>query len=300
MFRPSNDPAYLVIPGDYIEYSVTFTNIGCLIGTNSTTGPLLWIGLYNSGGNLPLAGQLSDSGLQNDSSSPYANGNCANWQGYVSQIASNGTGAYASCIFTRPIQNGETGASSHQDLVCFPGRTGSFKEPVGTQYLVTPAAPINLVSNGLFTLSERITLVSNACVTITNTLLDSGNNIIFQQGTTNIVGAGYLTSGFDGMSFGALSVNASSLLEVNITKVLVTGRGSPYVDYPFIYATLTGSTLTLNWAPNWTGMILQSNMVSLMATDQWFNVPNSSNVDSCVTTINYASTNVFYRLVFPQ
>jgi autotransporter-associated beta strand protein len=268
----STNAVTLTTNGDYIEYSVTFTNISCLMNNpNGTSGPpQLWLGLYNSFGNLPLQGQLSSSGLLNDSSSPYANGNCASWEGYASQITSNcvasGSTIGSACsIFTRPIQNGTTGASSHQDLVCFPANTGSFKEPVGTQYVITPATSFNLASNGLYTLVERITLVSNACVTVSNALVDANNNIVVSQATTNIVGAGYLTSTFDGMAFGALAKNTSSLLEVNITQIKVQGVVTPYNGNPIIVTQPANAT-----CPSGAACVFSAQCNGVGLTYQWY------------------------------
>jgi autotransporter-associated beta strand protein len=63
-----------------------------------------------------------------------------------------------------------------------------------------------------------------------------------------------------------------------------------------ITPTLAGSTLTLSW-PGYTGWILQSNMVSLLTPTNWVTVPNSAYINRINIGINYATTNVFYRLI---
>jgi autotransporter-associated beta strand protein len=238
-FTPKNKPISLSTNGDYIEYSVTFTNYGLLNETFTTSGSMFWIGLYDSGGTIPLAGDLSSGGLNANSGSAFAAGNCQNWQGYVSQVVSNGAaGASAACIFTRPMQNGASTVSAHQDLVVFPSNTGSFKDPVGTQYVVTPATSVVILSNGLYTVLERITLISNSCVAVSNALvngLSGSTSYVFSQVTTNIVGNGYLSSTFDGMSFGAMNKSAPNcLVDVDIINVKVAGAVTPYCAYPII------------------------------------------------------------------
>jgi hypothetical protein len=60
----------------------------------------------------------------------------------------------------------------------------------------------------------------------------------------------------------------------------------------------SGNQLTLNWATNYTGWLLQSNSISLASTN-WFTVPGSGNTNSVQITIQPGQNNVFYRLALP-
>jgi hypothetical protein len=57
--------------------------------------------------------------------------------------------------------------------------------------------------------------------------------------------------------------------------------------------------LTLSWPANYLGWGLQSNSVGLRATGAWFPVSGSSATNQIVLPINPASSNVFYRMVYP-
>lgn len=62
---------------------------------------------------------------------------------------------------------------------------------------------------------------------------------------------------------------------------------------------VVGNTLTLSWPANYLTWTLQSNIVSVASSSNWFPIPSSSNVTQFVITINPARSNVFYRLVAP-
>src|SRR6185503_13470655 len=101
--------------------TVTFTNTsGTLLSGGS--GSVIDVGLYNSGGNAPVAGTLNNAGL--GGTTAHLTGNCQDWQGYVGQI--NFSGA-ASSIFTRPAQDGASPNDGVQDLLFSGAGTGLFK-----------------------------------------------------------------------------------------------------------------------------------------------------------------------------
>ena len=158
-------PVPLVYPDDYIECAVVFTDNG---GSLLAGGPgsALWMGLFNSGGSAPVAGGLAASGLTSASGSGFATGNCANWQGYVAQVQSNGTAR----IITRPIQNGAGTTSANQDLVGNDAGNGFYNNPVGTVLVTIPTNNIVLASGSQYTLLLRITLSATGTLTISNSL----------------------------------------------------------------------------------------------------------------------------------
>src|SRR6185312_7486756 len=83
----STTPVQLVNVGDNINLTVTFTNTsGTLLSGGA--GSVIDVGLYNSGGALPVAGTLNNAGL--GSTTAHLTGNCQDWQGYVGQINYNG------------------------------------------------------------------------------------------------------------------------------------------------------------------------------------------------------------------
>lgn len=62
---------------------------------------------------------------------------------------------------------------------------------------------------------------------------------------------------------------------------------------------VSGANLTLSWPPNYLTWLLQSNIVGVASSGNWFVVPNSGSTTQVVVTVNPARSNVFYRLVAP-
>jgi len=73
---------------------------------------------------------------------------------------------------------------------------------------------------------------------------------------------------------------------------------NPVVTPPVIASSLNVNQLTLSWATNYAGWLLQSNSAGLTTTN-WFTVPGSSNTNRIVITIQPGQPNVFYRLAVP-
>src|SRR6185437_5935268 len=97
----AKSPVALNTVGDFITLTYTFTNTTGTVIAGGTSS-FLYQGLYNSAGEAPVSGGVLVNGLNTTQGSPYATSNAADWQGYVSRIANNGT----SQTYTRPQQNG--------------------------------------------------------------------------------------------------------------------------------------------------------------------------------------------------
>src|SRR6266481_3290848 len=93
----TNSPIALVVEGDYVEMTITFTNTAGLL----TGAGALGFGLYSSGQVFPVSGGLNATAVSSQTAN--ATGGAQNWVGYVGQIAFTGT---ASRIMTRPAQTG--------------------------------------------------------------------------------------------------------------------------------------------------------------------------------------------------
>ena len=160
----ASTPVQLVNVGDNINLTFTFTNTaGTLLSGGS--GSVINVGLFNSGGNLPVAGFLNNAGL--GSSTTFITGNCQDWQGYVGQI--NYSGA-ASSIFTRPAQDGASPNNGVQDLLFSGAGTGLYKFPTGTTIGATLTSAATLSSGAVYTRSFTIKLTGPTEVTITDEL----------------------------------------------------------------------------------------------------------------------------------
>ncbi len=60
-----------------------------------------------------------------------------------------------------------------------------------------------------------------------------------------------------------------------------------------------GDILNIAWPASYIGSRLESNSISLTATDSWFTVPGSAFTNQSQIAIDPTATNVFFRLVYP-
>lgn len=222
----ASSPVSLVTVGDFINVTYTFTNsTGSLLAGGAAS--YIVNGLYNSGGSVPVAGKLSNSGLTTSTGSPYATGNCANWQGYASRI-SNAGGSEA---YTRPVQNAGNTTSANQDLIGNSWGSGAYNNPGGVVFDVVESNAVALVSGSAYTVSYTIALTAAGTITVTNVLYNgagTGGSIIFSQtntaATTNV-----LTTSFDSLSIGARNSGTSFNPVMDIGNISVSSSiyGAP-------------------------------------------------------------------------
>lgn len=224
----------LAVDGDYIDVQVVFTNSTGTILAGGTSS-LLWLGLYNSAGNLPVAGGLTNSGLSATAGSTFATGNCANWVGYVAQISSGGT----TRLTTRPLQNGAGTTSANQELCGNNVGGGAFNNPGATTISTAPTTSISLTTGGVYTEELRFTMTDAAVLSVTNILyvgVGTGGTVLLAQGSTNISSANseYLTGSFDGLAIGARNSGTSLNPLMDISSITIIGQSSPITTPPTI------------------------------------------------------------------
>lgn len=229
MFRTNGQPLPLAVVGDNIEIAVVFTNSGNTIFNGSKSA--LWIGLFSSGGNLPLTNNLANSGLTTAAGSPYASGNCAAWQGYGAQINSGGTAR----LYARPVQT--AGTSADQDLVADGFGSGAFTTGT-TIATLSPNPTVTLATSGAYTLDLRLTLTSPSSLSISNFIFQgagTGGTVVFSQGSLGITNATFLADTFDGFSVGlANSSSPGTNPVIDISSVTITGQSTPITTPPTI------------------------------------------------------------------
>src|SRR5882762_4519880 len=81
----TNSPIALVVEGDYVEMTITFTNTAGLL----TGAGALGFGLYSSGQAFPVSGGLNATAVMAQTAN--ATGGAQNWAGYVGQLAFSGS-----------------------------------------------------------------------------------------------------------------------------------------------------------------------------------------------------------------
>ena len=164
--------------------------------------------------------------------SPFASGNCANWQGYFSRVFST-----TNILLTRSIQQSGATISANQDLVGN-GVTGGFSNqpPVTLGQAVTPTVTIS--DAAYYTISYTILLTDTNTPTLAFTnILYSGagtNGTVLSTASATATGTNYLTNSFDGLSFGRRdTAGTATLVTMVITNVTVTANISTFPGQPF-------------------------------------------------------------------
>ncbi|HLP77576.1 MAG TPA: pectinesterase family protein [Candidatus Paceibacterota bacterium] len=261
-------PVQLVDIGDKINLTFTFTNsAGTLLAGGDKS--VINVGLFNSGGNLPLAGSLVNAGLS--SATTYTSGNCQNWQGYVGKINYNGS---QSSIYTRPFQTDfSVNAANNgvQDLLFSGAGTGLYKFPTGTIIGTTMASAATLTSGGTYTRSFTIKLSATNEVTITDELYPGGVAAgipLSSMVRTTTGGNSYtnFSNAYDGLAIGIANSGVSMNPQMDISKITITK--STLAEEPALYnvqlngftnstysgAAQIGSSGDLWNNPDWTGV----------------------------------------------
>jgi Concanavalin A-like lectin/glucanases superfamily/Ricin-type beta-trefoil lectin domain-like len=89
-----------------------------------------------------------------------------------------------------------------------------------------------------------------------------------------------------------------ALSGTEITRLAANQPPPPTVPTTITFS-VTGDSLLLAWPSNYVGCRLESNAVSLLATGSWFTVSGSAAVNQVSLPVDRASSNVYYRLVYP-
>ena len=276
----ATNPVTLNALNDYVDIQVVFTNTtGTLLSAGNTS--YLWLGLYFSGGNLPVSGGLlANAGLGTASGSPYAFGNCADWMGFFSRMCENGDNW---SLITRPAQNAGATSSANQDLVGDNAGSGTFNNPGGTSLVTSNAPNFTLTTGGVYTMQFRVTLSSlgsdgqaaDGVLTLSNALYNGageGGTTVFGVSTTNAYGASLLTETFDGLCVGIRSAGTSTTPLMDVSSILITGISTPNTNPPIFtqmpatvtvatngscafFVTAVGPGVTYQWHRNGTNLI---------------------------------------------
>lgn len=263
----STNPIVLAVDGDFIEVTVTFTNVSGLL-TNSATATL-GLGLYNSGGIngsvKPVPGGMSAS--LTSASNNATTGNAQNWKGYFGYIVTNGT---AHKIYNRNVQS--NGDNRNQGTVTS-GTSNSPQTPAPTALTtaVSASPTIAVLLPGTYTEVLAITRNGANSVAITNSLYTgpsaTGSPLVsFGAIATN---ANYLTSAFDAFSYGyrlgtaltndisAITVDGSvtvislppTITQQPVAVTVATGGACPFI------VTATGNNVIYQWRRNGTNLL---------------------------------------------
>ena len=260
----ASTPVQLANVGDSINLTLTFTNsAGTLLAGGS--GSVMDVGLFNSGGNAPVAGLLNSAGL--GSATTYITGNCQDWEGYVGQINYNGA---LSSIYTRPMQDGASPNNGVQDLLFSGAGTGLYKFPIGTTIGSTLASTVTLASGGTYTRSFTILLAASNQVTITDELYsgDVAAGIPLSSVVSTTSGGNTYTNfsnQFDGLAIGIANKGTGMNPLMDISQITITTASASenalynvqlngWTNNTFSGAAQTGSSGDMWNNPDWAGV----------------------------------------------
>lgn len=207
----ASTPVTLVTVGDYVDLTLVFTDTLNVLLAGQNSSSQLTIGLYNSGGVLPLTGARLDA-------AGFPTGGAAGYLGYIGRLMLNGNAS----IITRPVQSGGAN-SSDQDLLFNNAGGGAFNSPTAAQIGTTTATGFTtgLTQGSQYTLDYRLTL-SGAGLDITESLYDSSSTLLATQ-TQTASGGTFLTSSIDSLAFGwRRSGPDSQGSSVDLNSILVT------------------------------------------------------------------------------
>ena len=211
-------PVTLTTIGDYINLVLVFTDTSHVMLSAQNASAQLDIGLYNSGGVLPLTGSRLDSGSA-------ATGGAAGYVGYIGRLFLNGNGG----VITRPVQSGGAN-SSDQDLLFNGAGSGAFNSPTGAALGASTATGFTGLTEGSqYTISYTITLSGLNTLTVDESLY-SGASV---GGTpiaiwSNVASGGtFLTDSFDALAFGWRHHYVSEASSLDINSITVTDLIQP-------------------------------------------------------------------------
>jgi hypothetical protein len=189
-------------------------------------------------------------------------------------------------------------------------------------------------SDGTLTVNPGQTLEGNGAFNVNGTVVNNGT-LIFKVNKTGGVITNDLLQGMTGIVYGGtleLSLTGQTLAAADTidlfsatnysgafnnitpatpgpglawnTNTLTTdgtlriASGVSTNSTNIIYS-VSGSKLNLSWPGGYLGWTLQTNSVSLAATNQWFAYPGSTSVTNVSITISANQSDVFFRMVYP-
>jgi autotransporter-associated beta strand protein len=209
-------PVALVLDGDFIRLTVTFTNTAGI----QTANCLLGFGLYDSGLVAPHAGGLNATAL--NSVSDKATGGVQNWKGYWGQRGF--TGQNSRIVLRQP----QTGADNrNQNLTSTGSSSQSYSNPGGSTVGSQSTAPSGaLVVGNTYTVVLTIQLAGANTLAITNTYYngpDTNGTVVCEFGGV-ASGASYNTSSFDSIGIGwRAGANSTGGTVMDVSSITVDG-----------------------------------------------------------------------------
>jgi len=184
---------------------------------------------------------------------------------------------------------------------------GTLAPGAGDTGALTITGNLNLQGNVAVVINESLSPSNNFC-TVIGTLANSGTGTVTvtNLGPAPVLGDVFTLFNKPVVNGNALSVTPppgtgltwSNRLSIDGSIMVIPAPTIP--SYPTnLMIAVSGSTVTLSWPATHLGWIAQSNSVSLVATNFWFDIVGSDSTTGLTNVISPGQTNVFYRLRHP-
>lgn len=197
------------------------------------------------------------------------------------------------------------------------GGTGTIAGPVS---VASGASLAPGASIGTLTINNTLTLNSNSTVFVEvskddltadqvtglNHVTYAGSLVVTNLGATAFAGGEtfqlFVASGTKTGNFTNVTIlpATGATGTFNAATGILTISAPSYPTTPTnITVSASGGNINLSWPASYLGWIAQSNAVSVVDLNGWFDIPGSSSATSLVITPSPSQTNVYYRLRYP-
>ena len=215
----SATPVTFSTAGDYIQLTVTFTNISGLLTQRGQFG----IGMFNSSGFLPWSGGLNGTADNKSDHNEAAIGAAQNWVGYLALTDWTDDNKH-SRIFTRLPQTGPDNWNRNQ-VTAVPGNLSSiygYSNPREAGVNSSSAVPnLGMTEGAVYTDVLTLTLQEDGSIQIINDIYeDNPAGTLLSTQTAN-TGTTPLTNSFDAFSIGFRSAGNTSPTVIDISSIKV-------------------------------------------------------------------------------
>jgi autotransporter-associated beta strand protein len=287
---PNADVGALILKGTGSAYTKLVLNGGEILSFTDSNGAHTIGGTeVNVVANTPIAGLSSTGGRSITINAKLTGSGSMEYIGWPNTTFQSAAVTSLNIAGTNNTFNGTWEVDSGTLVGSTLGALGTNTITVGTNGALQTAYNIQN-TNGTLILNGLMNLTQN----------DVFTNVIING--TNLSGGTY--------SYATLAANYPANFPATWTAVTGAAATSASGSITVLAATIasnptnitvavSGNTLTLTWPADHLGWIAQSNSVSLINTNYWFDIPNSQSVTQLNITMNTALTNVFYRLRHP-
>lgn len=227
LFAPN--PITLASVGDSIDIQYVFTDTTNIFNGKAGNNASFAVGLFNSGGVLPVSVPTTGTNLWNGGLSngrtESTTGGVQNWMGYRGLIAYNPSGSANAVVYSRLAQN--QGNNLNQTLIQQGG--GGFAGGANLGQKANTIAALNVGEQ--YTVDFNITVNTNGTLLFTNILYDgvgTGGTVL---ATNNGTATNLLTTNFDSFAIGREATGSVQTTN-DINQVIVTAtlaaQAGPY------------------------------------------------------------------------